>query len=159
VTTPHARIPFASVAPDIFQITIPSRTSRLEDVRLFVATKAHEAGFSDTVIEQLVLAVDEACTNVIKHAYGGSADELIGVTIRVLEDRLEIAIQDTGHSFDRADYRTPDLTDLAQQRRRGGLGVHIMHQLMDSVEYRRTNQLNEVVMTKRRNKMAPNESK
>jgi len=144
---PHTR---GSLPDASYQITIASETGRLEQAREFVATHVLGAGFSEKVVEAFILAVDEACTNVIKHAYGGASDGLIGITVRVLDDRLEVRIQDTGRAFERATYQTPDLAELTRRRRGGGLGVHIMHKLMDEVQYKRTGSVNEVVLVKHR---------
>jgi serine/threonine-protein kinase RsbW len=139
-----------SLSEASYQITIASETSRLEQARAFVAEHVLQAGYPDAVAEAFTLSVDEACTNVIKHAYGGAADGLIGITVRVLDDRLEVRIQDTGRAFERSTYQEPDLAALTRRRRGGGLGVHIMHRLMDEVEYRRTGSVNEVTLVKRR---------
>ena len=79
----------------------------------------------------MVLAVDEACSNVIRHAYGNRTDERILLTFHVDEDRLEICIRDFGPSSDARSFQARDLDDV----RPGGLGIHFIRSAMDQVEY------------------------
>ena len=132
------------------KLTIPSSTRYLEDVREFVTTHAKEAGFSDEVVEQLKIAVDEACTNVIKHAYKGEGENVIDLAVILMQDKLIVRLRDRGVSFSPADYVEPNLIELAKRRRSGGLGVHIMNRLMDRVEYRTHGGVNECCLVKYR---------
>lgn len=134
----------------IHTLTVPSSTRFLEDVREFVAQHATEAEFGPDAVEQLKMAVDEACTNVIEHAYKGEGEKPIDVAVIIQPDRLTVRIRDVGESFDPAKYREPDLVQFARNRKTGGFGVHIMRQLMDQVEYRTRGGTNECCMTKYR---------
>ena len=73
---------------------IPSRTENLLEVREFVGTAARSFGFSEEDIANIVLAVDEACTNIIKHAYQYANDREIEVTILPSQQSFEIRIFD-----------------------------------------------------------------
>jgi len=115
-----------------------------------VTTHAKEAGFSDEVVEQLKIAVDEACTNVIKHAYKGEGENVIDLAVILMQDKLIVRLRDRGVSFSPADYVEPNLIELAKRRRSGGLGVHIMNRLMDRVEYRTHGGVNECCLVKYR---------
>jgi serine/threonine-protein kinase RsbW len=132
-------------------LTIPSSTRYLEDVRQFVMKRARSADFSDSEIEQLKIAVDEACTNVIKHAYNGEGEHVIEIAVIVTRDNLTVRIRDRGRSFDPNSYTEPNLIEFAKSRRAGGLGVHIMNRLMDRVEYRSRGGVNECCLVKYRN--------
>lgn len=134
----------------IHKLTVPSSTRFLEDVREFVARHATDAEFGPDSVEQLKMAVDEACTNVIEHAYKGDSERPIDVSVIVQPDRLTVRIQDVGDSFDPAVYRQPDLVQFARNRKAGGFGVHIMRQLMDRVEYKSRGGKNECCMIKYR---------
>ena len=79
---------------------IESRTERLIAVRDFVSDAAREFGFADEDVNKIALAVDEACTNVIKHAYRFAPDRDIAVTVRPHNAAFEVAIRDTGIGFD-----------------------------------------------------------
>lgn len=131
-------------------LTIPSSTRYLEDIREFVATHAVSAGFSESEVEKLKIAVDEACTNVIEHAYGGKKEHAIDIALIVEPDRLTVRIRDTGSRFDPDVYREPDLLQFAKSKKAGGFGVHIMRKLMDRVEFRTRGDVNECCLVKYR---------
>lgn len=131
-------------------MTIPSSTRYLEDVREFVTNKARSADFSESVVEQLKIAVDEACTNVIKHAYDGEGEHVIDIAVIITHDKLVVRIRDRGRSFDPNTYSEPNLIEFAKSRKGGGLGVHIINRLMDRVEYRTKGGVNECCMVKYR---------
>ncbi len=136
------------VARSDYKLTIPSSTRYLEDVRRFIETHTVEAGFNSESVEQFKVAVDEACTNVIKHAYSG--DESCELIIKVIvdSDRCTICIRDQGEAFRPKEYNEPDIFELAKRRQAGGFGVHIMRRLMDHVEYSSRGKVNEVRLTK-----------
>ena len=143
-----------AVARSIHTLAIPSSTRYLEDVRRFVVTHAQEANFPEDAVEQFKIAVDEACTNVIEHAYGGKDDHEVDIAIIIDPDRFTVRIRDEGEPFDQSSYHEPDLLALTKKRRGGGLGVHIIRRLMDRVEYRTRGHVNEIRMTKYRNSNA-----
>jgi serine/threonine-protein kinase RsbW len=124
-----------SVAPKNISKTVQSRTDNLSEVREFVASQARTHGFSEEEVANIVLAVDEACTNIIKHAYQNANDMPIDVSIASKGSAFEITIADDGKSFDPSMLKNPDLKDHLTHFRRGGLGVYLMKKLMDAVEY------------------------
>jgi serine/threonine-protein kinase RsbW len=114
---------------------IESRTDRLIAVRDFVSSAAREAGFGDEEISKIALAVDEACTNVIKHAYKFDPAKKMSVTVRQGSETFEVIIRDTGVQFNPLALHAPDMKEYLSHFRRGGLGVYLMKTLMDRVEY------------------------
>ena len=139
------------MARSIHTLAIPSSTRYLEDVRRFVVLHAREADFPADAVEQFKIAVDEACTNVIEHAYGGKTGYEVDIAIIIDADRFTVRIRDEGQPFDQANYHEPNLLELTKRGKAGGLGVHIIRRLMDRVEYRTRGQINEIRMTKYRN--------
>ena len=139
------------MAHSTYKLTIPSSTRYLEDVRHFVETHAIEADLSETAVEQLKMAVDEACTNVIEHAYNGEGEHQIDIAVIVKPDRLVVRIRDEGETFDLDSYEEPNIFEFAKRHKKGGFGVHIMRRLMDHVEYRTRGNVNECCMIKYRN--------
>ena len=115
--------------------TIKSKTEHLLDVREFISSAAQRLGFSDEETSKIVLAVDEACTNIIKHAYQYDPNKEIRISINTTKGALEILIEDEGKSFNPLAVKPPDLKQHLKQFRRGGLGVYLMKTLMDEVEY------------------------
>ena len=128
---------------------IESRTERLIAVRNFVSAAAKEFGFPDEEISKIALAVDEACTNIIKHAYEFDSGKEISVTVKGGDGAFEVAIRDTGKRFNPLDLQPPDMKEYLTHFRRGGLGVYLMKTLMDKVEYNLApGKRNEVRLTK-----------
>lgn len=130
-------------------IHIESRTERLIAVREFVSDAARAFGFNDEEVSKIALAVDEACTNVIKHAYKFDPSKTIQVIVNTGDGTFQIAIRDTGVQFNPMAVHPPDMKEYLSHYRRGGLGVYLMKSLMDKVEYDiAPGKMNEVRLTK-----------
>jgi anti-sigma regulatory factor (Ser/Thr protein kinase) len=116
---------------DKVEIRLPSDPKFLKIVRAAISHLCEVTGFSDETQNGITLAVDEACTNVIKHAYSNQADRLIIIACKLLSDRLEVVIRDFGKKADFDKIRSRELEDV----RPGGLGVHLIRSVMDVVDY------------------------
>jgi len=127
------------------QLKIQSRTEKLHLVREFISEAARKYGFDEEAVGKIALAVDEACTNVIKHAYNYAPDRELQVNIQKSGTNLEVVITHDGKSFDPEAIKPPNMPDYLKHFRHGGLGMHLMRSLMDKVEYRAaSNKKNEV---------------
>jgi len=115
----------------LLEMRIPARAARLAEVRRAVERAARAAGCSAECARDVVMAVDEACQNVIRHAYGGECDEPIELEIRRDGDRLVLRLRDHAPPVDPARVRPRDLDDV----RPGGLGVHFIRELMDDTRF------------------------
>jgi len=117
------------------RLSIFSFPSHLCVVRAALAKVCELIGFDGDTAGNVVLSVDEALSNIIKHAYGGADDRPIEIELVPLaaggRSGLRIELRDYGRSVDRRKIKSRDLEDV----RPGGLGVHIMSQCMDSVEF------------------------
>ena len=113
------------------EIKIPSEPKFLKIIRAVICQVCEIVGFSPEEGNNITLAVDEACSNIIKHAYGGSTDKPIHVTCTLFRDRLEILLRDFGKKADINEIKSRELDDV----RPGGLGVHLIKSVMDLVEY------------------------
>lgn len=140
--------------------TVLSRTDHLLEVRDFVSEAARQFGFSEEDVANIVLAVDEACTNIIKHSYQYAPDKEIAIAIIRNNGTFEVKIHDNGKSFNPDSLRAPDLKRNLSQHRRGGLGVYLMKKLMDKVEYSfASGHNNEVSLVKYLSKKQPSSRK
>ncbi len=90
-----------------------------------------QAGIPEMQAELMVLALDEACTNIIRHAYGGSTRRVIRMHLRRTRRGLHCTLRDYGKSCDPSKFRSRELTDF----RPGGLGVRILHSAFDHVQF------------------------
>lgn len=96
------------------------------------------------------LAVDEAFTNIIKHAYKNDPQQSVDILLGYNGNTFWISLLDSGQSFSKKDYEKPDLKKKIRQKERGGVGVYLIKKLMDEVKYFQTGAFNEIRMTKKR---------
>jgi len=133
-----------------FQLHVPSSTENLSMIRDFVGGIGQRAGFSDSDVAKLELAVDEACANVIEHAYGSDSTHEVTVKARLDAESVQIDIVDTGCGFDPKQVEQVNLEQLIRNRKTGGLGMRLIQSLMDEVHYQIVpGQKNELRMVKR----------
>lgn len=118
-----------------YQLRIPSRTDNLELIRNFVSGVARKVGFDNEDINKIELALDEACTNVIEHAYRDMDKGDIDIAIKVDFQKFVIVVTDRGKSFPFKELEMPDMKQYLAELRVGGLGIYLMKTLMDEVEY------------------------
>jgi serine/threonine-protein kinase RsbW len=117
------------------ELRVKSKTENLSLIRDFVSEKALDAGLPVTVVEKIMLAVDEACTNIIKHAYKSSPEGEITLNVEYDEEKFTITIIDYGKSFNPESIPQPDLQKYYREHKVGGLGIYLMKSLMDDVKY------------------------
>jgi len=135
--------------PDLV-LRVPSRTEFLATIRDATRRMAEAAGFDGAQANQLALAVDEASTNVIEHAYRGAPDRTIELRFRDEDCVLRMEVMDDGEAVDPRAVPQVDLHRYASERRTGGLGMHLMGRIMDSVTFRRAARRNVCCMVKRK---------
>lgn len=118
-----------------YKLKIPSITENLQMIREFVLKIAAKTGFNEETQEQIALAVDEACTNVIKHAHHHDARRLMDIQIQTDANKMKITITDKGRGFDITKLKDPDVEKFIKESRHGGLGIYLIKTLMDEVDY------------------------
>ncbi|GAB4417473.1 MAG: ATP-binding protein [Thermodesulfovibrionales bacterium] len=116
---------------DMAVIRVQSHPRYLSVVRAVTGRMSELCGMSDTAIEDVRLAVDEACSNVIKHAYGGDTGKSITVRFRHSQREFEVIIEDTGLKAD------PELIvgRSLDEVRPGGLGIHLIRRAFDTFTF------------------------
>lgn len=117
------------------ELVVKSRTENLSVIRDFISSNAAEAGLEFNDIENVMLAVDEACTNIIKHAYKFKPDGKIEIAFKFNSKKIQITIIDHGSTFDPDTVPDPDLQKYYRNGKVGGLGMYLMKTLMDDVKY------------------------
>jgi len=118
-----------------YQLKIPSITDNLELIRMIISTVAEKVGFNPDDVSKIELAVDEACANVIKHAYSKDLKQPIDVAIEIDYKKMSIVVTDHGKGFDFAKMPRTDVKEYLAEMRVGGLGIYLMKALMDEVEF------------------------
>ncbi len=126
------------------ELRIPSDPRLLHLVRSVVGEASSLRGFSEEDTQFIILAVDEACSNIIKHAYKDRRDGPISISCREQSDGIEFRLADSGMHADMSQWRGRPLEEV----RPGGLGLHLIRAVMDKVVYRRGEQGNELVLVK-----------
>lgn len=118
-------------------IIVESSTANLVVVRKFVAEAAIRSGIDEDTTNRIILAVDEACTNIIRHAYKNKSTEPIEISIIQNKNRFEVLITDYGKPFNPNSVKEPDIKTNLKNYKKGGLGMFLMRSLVNEVEYRR----------------------
>lgn len=134
-------------------ISVPATTDHLHEIREFLRVHIRAAGFPEFEENGIVLAVDEACSNLIRHAYHNDASQTVDVSLSIDPDAVTVSITDTATPFDPNSAQVPDMPTYLQERRNGGLGILIMRRVMDMIDYvpcGPTSSRNMLVLTKRR---------
>ena len=125
---------------DIQQITL------LEE---FIETLASEIAIPDGILMEINLALEEAVTNVILYAYPKDSVGYVDVCAQSNGAILSLTLSDSGQEFDPTQAPEADITLDAMDRPIGGLGIHLVRTIMDTVAYRRENGKNILTMTKK----------
>lgn len=118
--------------------TFPGWYKSLARISEFVSQYALEAGLDETATYTVLVAVDEACTNIIEHAYGGEGRGDIKCTCDVKDDSLTIILRDWGDPFDPASVPEPDFNVPLQELQLRGVGLFLMQKIMDGINFSST---------------------
>jgi anti-sigma regulatory factor (Ser/Thr protein kinase) len=116
---------------ETIEIKIPAEPKFLKIVRAAMNHICETMGFSQEDINNVTLAVDEAGSNIIRHAYGGALGQPIQIICHLHPNRLEIILRDFGQKANVNNIKSRELDDV----RPGGLGVHLIKSVMDVVNY------------------------
>ena len=130
-------------------ITLTNDIQQVPQLADFVDMVCEEVGMDMAVAIQMNLAMEEAVVNVMSYAY--PADTVGDVTIEAvtIADQLQFTITDSGTPFDPTAKEDVDTTLSAEERPIGGLGIHLVRQLMDSITYERIDGKNVLTLRKR----------
>jgi serine/threonine-protein kinase RsbW len=121
--------------PSRNSIIVAGKFKNLKKILGFVQKIVREAGFNEAENYKIQLAVDEAFTNIIEHAYGGENVGDVECSCEFNDPELVIQLIDFGRSFDPNSIDAPDLNSNLMDRKTGGLGLYFIHQLMDEVKF------------------------
>jgi sigma-B regulation protein RsbU (phosphoserine phosphatase) len=136
-------------------IVLPNDTKEVPRLAAFVDEVCEAVGFSPSVTMQMNLAIEEAVVNVMNYAYphGTRGD----VTIEAVSNdvRLKFTIIDSGTPFDPTVKANADITLSAEERPIGGLGIYLVRQIMDSINYERVDNRNVLTLRKKIEKTQP----
>jgi len=130
-------------------LRIAAKLENLAAIRRFVEETAAALGVGLATVTDIVLAVDEAVSNIVVHGYQGQPGA-IEIEVKRERDALLICLRDEAPPFDPTNVPAPDLTAPLEQRATDGMGIHLIRQIMDKVTHRKTSQGgNELLLVKR----------
>lgn len=130
-------------------ITLPNDTQEVPRLAAFVEEVCEAVGFNPAVTMQMNLALEEAVVNVMKYAYPIGMHGNVSIEAQANDVRLKFTIIDSGKPFDPTVKADVDTTLSAQERPIGGLGIHIIRQIMDSINYERLDGHNVLTLRKK----------
>ncbi len=114
-----------------------ARLTDLAAIRAFVKATAVELGADPSTIPDLVIAVNEAVANIIRHGYRGAPGPIeIEIELGGRADTIVVHLRDEAPPFDPTSVPSPDLTVPLERRRAGGLGIHLTRTCVDEVTHR-----------------------
>lgn len=122
-------------AETVYELTTPSHTENLEVIRSLLASIAQKAGFDETAIMEIEVAVEEACVNAIKHAHQNDVAKPLHLRITIDRQKLTVVVRDQGRGFDPKQLEKQDAKALLAKRQAGGRGILMMRMLMDEVHF------------------------
>jgi anti-sigma regulatory factor (Ser/Thr protein kinase) len=109
---------------------------------------AREHGIPDAIRRKINLVFDELLNNIISYAYGDDDEHLMEIVISLVNGRLVTTISDDGRAFNPFESEAPDTGLSVDERPIGGLGVHLVRSVMDTVKYERHGRRNVVTLEK-----------
>jgi serine/threonine-protein kinase RsbW len=115
--------------------TFTGKFENLEKISALVAQAAEQVGFDDTGVYAVQLAVDEACTNIIEHAYGLDVIGTIDISISYASEKLTIVLHDHGRPFDPDSIPLPQTNLPLEEVQPRGVGIYLMRRMMDEVRF------------------------
>jgi len=118
-----------------FRLTVDSRLERLSEIADFVQAAASQCGLNEKKIYDVQMAVDEACSNVIEHAYGGASTGTIQIVCEKRGKDFVVTIRDYGKAFDPNQVARPKTNAPLSKRNIGGLGLFFIYKMMDHVKF------------------------
>jgi anti-sigma regulatory factor (Ser/Thr protein kinase) len=119
----------------MLELRLPSDTRYLHMVRELARRLAESTGFEPLEAEKIAMAVDEATTNVMQHAYKGAEDREIEIHFDPEGESLDVLILHDGEPLGQVPMPGFDLDKLVAERRKGGMGIYIMRQMMDDLRF------------------------
>ena len=133
------------------ELRIHPDLGELARIRSEVAGAIRVGGFPEAYINRILIAVDEAVTNIIEHGYEGPVNGVIEIVCEVEPETFTISIIDQGASFDPRSMTDVDIQRHVAQGKAGGLGIFLIRKIMDVVDYHHeTGRHNRLTMVKRR---------
>ena len=129
------------------ELRIKNQVSELEKVAQFVEEIGEELGLNMELQMNLNLVMEEMVSNVIFYAYPEGEKGMVEITLGTKEGQIQTCISDTGTPFNPLQHPEAELSSSIEERPIGGLGIHLIKEIMDNVEYQYKDGRNMLTMT------------
>jgi anti-sigma regulatory factor (Ser/Thr protein kinase) len=132
------------MAHDSLSIGVTNTFGDIPHANKRISAFCSERNVPAKLLNRFSLSLDEVLTNIITHSIGDKGDREIAVRIDIGGGVLSATVSDDGRPFDPLSLPEPDIHAPLEERKVGGLGIHLLRKLMDTVEYRRTGERNQL---------------
>lgn len=130
-------------------ITLPNDVQATTELGMFVDEVCENVGFDMSTTFKLNLAIEEAVVNVMSYAYPAGVKGDVDIDAEADDEQLKFVISDSGTPFDPTQKGEVDTTLSAEERSIGGLGIHLIRQIMDTINYERVDGKNVLTLRKK----------
>ena len=132
-----------------YHLRVNCERERLSELRKFVQDVLEQHHVSDADTGMMVLAVDEVCANLMIHSHQCNPDEHISITVNVTKEGVTFEITDIGNSFNITEYKTPSVQEVIKSKKKGGIGIMLVRNIMDDIQFLSKNDHNVCRLFKR----------
>ena len=129
-------------------LTVNNKIEELTRVERFLEELAHEWNLPEQLVLSLNLVIEEALTNTILYGFHDEENHVIEILFNLNAGIISITISDDADEYDPTQKSDPDILLSAEERPVGGLGIYLIRKIMDSVQYKRINNINNLILTK-----------
>ncbi|MEX2593515.1 MAG: ATP-binding protein [Anditalea sp.] len=130
------------------ELTLYCEKSKLSELRLFLTDVLINTKLSEINKNQIILAVEEVCANLIIHSHACNPNDSIMLDVTQDKHQIIFEIKDSGKAFNLLEYQEPQLSDVIKEKRKGGLGIILVKKIMDSIEFESVGNQNICRLTK-----------
>ncbi|MCE2776183.1 MAG: ATP-binding protein [Algoriphagus sp.] len=121
------------------KLNLSCSTAALAELRSFLQQNQAIFKLSEVDRHQVTLAVEEVCANLIIHSHACNPKEEIHLEVKELNKKIIVEITDKGDAFNLLDYKVPDLSQVIEEKRKGGIGILLVKKIMDEIEFESKN--------------------
>lgn len=118
-----------------YSIKVPCLKKNLAKIRSFVGGVLRKYGVDEVQANNLVLAVDEVCANLIIHSYHSNPAEKLEVDVKVNSNKITFDIHDHTDGFDIREHPEPVIEEIIKSKRKGGVGLMLVKRIMDDIDF------------------------
>jgi serine/threonine-protein kinase RsbW len=121
------------------KLNLSCSTAALAELRSFLQQNLAIFKLTEVDRHQVTLAVEEVCANLIIHSHACNPKEEIHLEVKELNTKIIVEITDKGDAFNLLEYEVPDLSQVIEEKRKGGIGILLVKKIMDEIQFESKN--------------------